>query len=413
MQMFKRFIGGSLLVAGTSIGGGMLALPVMTSLGGFFPSIVIYFFCWLFMACTGLLFLELCLSVGKEVNMVSLARKTLGKPAGYLAILVYFFLFYCLSIAYVVAGGHFFMQISADAWPFWVNASLFVLLFAPWVYAGSSYVSNLNNVLMLGLFVSYFAFIYFGAQYVNTSFLERAHWSYAWMALPLSFTSFAYQGVIPSLVTFFDNDPKEVRKAIIVGSSIPFFVYVLWEWLVLGIVPLNGEHGLYAALLRGDSAIFSLKFFLKTPWLVWMSQSFAFFSLVTSFLGVSLGLMDFTIDALGLNPKQKKSRFFVSFPVFLPPLLISLANPHIFLKALNYAGGFGCAFLLGLLPVVMAWSARYHKKMSSPYRVGGGKVLLVLLLLFVCSEMLLECIQELGWGVNPSDVEVQTFVGES
>ena len=34
--------GGSLLVAGTSIGGGMLALPVLTSLAGFIPSFIVY-----------------------------------------------------------------------------------------------------------------------------------------------------------------------------------------------------------------------------------------------------------------------------------------------------------------------------------------------------------------------------------
>nr|WP_237753546.1 aromatic amino acid transport family protein [Candidatus Protochlamydia amoebophila] len=46
-------LNGSLLVAGTSIGGGMLALPVLTSLAGFFPLLLfIYYvgFSWLVQA---------------------------------------------------------------------------------------------------------------------------------------------------------------------------------------------------------------------------------------------------------------------------------------------------------------------------------------------------------------------------
>lgn len=49
---------GAFLIAGTTIGGGMLALPVLTSQAGFFPSLAIYLLCWLFMVGTGLLFWE-------------------------------------------------------------------------------------------------------------------------------------------------------------------------------------------------------------------------------------------------------------------------------------------------------------------------------------------------------------------
>ena len=46
------------LVGGTCIGGGMLALPVSTSLVGFLPSLVVMTLAWIFMTCTGLLILE-------------------------------------------------------------------------------------------------------------------------------------------------------------------------------------------------------------------------------------------------------------------------------------------------------------------------------------------------------------------
>src|SRR3989344_6702092 len=51
-------VGGTLLIAGTAVGVGMLALPVATGPGGFIPSITIYLICWAFMLCTGLLLVE-------------------------------------------------------------------------------------------------------------------------------------------------------------------------------------------------------------------------------------------------------------------------------------------------------------------------------------------------------------------
>ena len=54
-----HLIGGTLLITGTAVGVGMLALPVATGPGGFLPAVTIYIICWLFMLCTGLLLLEL------------------------------------------------------------------------------------------------------------------------------------------------------------------------------------------------------------------------------------------------------------------------------------------------------------------------------------------------------------------
>ncbi len=44
------------------------------------------------------------------------------------------------------------------------------------------------------------------------------------------------------------------------------------------------------------------------------------------------------------------------------PLLFALSYPHVFLKALGMAGGFGSALLLGVLPIIMVWRAKYDLK---------------------------------------------------
>ena len=66
VHTFGHLLGGTLLIAGTSIGVGMLALPVATASGGFIPSIVVYLICWLFMLSSGLLILEACIWMPKK-----------------------------------------------------------------------------------------------------------------------------------------------------------------------------------------------------------------------------------------------------------------------------------------------------------------------------------------------------------
>src|ERR1700722_18229331 len=98
-------LGGGLIVAGTAIGGGMLALPVLTAPGGFLPAVIIYILCWLFMTATGLLLVEVLLWSKTEVNIVSMAKMTLGLPGKIVAWVLYLFLFYSLTVAYLSGGG--------------------------------------------------------------------------------------------------------------------------------------------------------------------------------------------------------------------------------------------------------------------------------------------------------------------
>lgn len=379
---------GALLVAGTSIGGGMLALPVLTSLGGFLPSLVIYFFCWLFMACTGLLFLEIALWMPSHANIVTMAKETLGVPGKIFAWVLYIFLFYCLTLAYIVGCGDLTSEVLGGIPP-WQGAALFLLLFAPFVYVGAQVVGKLNLFLMAGLGISFLIFVVLGASFVKLELLKYRNWNLALLGLPIAFTSFAYQGIVPTLINYLHRDVHKIRLSIIIGSFIPLITYIIWQWLILGIVPTEGPNGLAAAMKEGENAVYPLKYFIDNPLVYSVGQYFAFFALVTSFFGVTLGLVDFLADGLQIK-KTPLTKLFLCALVFIPPYLISLAYPHVFLVALDYAGGFGCALLLGLLPILMVWVGRYYHGLKSDYTFPGGKVALVALLLFVLFELIFE-----------------------
>lgn len=388
MKSMGSLIRGTLLIAGTSIGGGMLALPVLTGQVGFAPSLAVYLACWLFMMITGLLILEIALWMEPGANIVSMAERTLGGWGKAFAWGLYLFLFYCLTLAYIVGMGDLIVGALPSAWHIreWQGGLLFLLIFGPLVYAGAHVVGKFNIVLMAGLGISYVLFLILGFSYVRQELLQTANWSKLWTALPITFTAFAYQGTVPTLVSYMHRDVRGIRLAIIIGSFLPLIAYALWQWLILGIVPVDGPGGLNEAMQKGQNAVHPLKDILNSSSVYIVGQYFAFFALVTSFLGVSLGLVDFLADGLRIK-KTVAGKAALCLLVFVPPLLFAFTHPHVFLIALDYAGGFGCALLLGLLPVLMIWSGRYKMQLKGEYTVGGGKGLLIALILFVCIEL--------------------------
>lgn len=383
-------LGGSLLVAGTAIGGGMLGLPVLTSPGGFVPSIFIYIACWLFMCLTGLLFLEIALHMEDGANIVTMAERTFGVPGKIFAWGLYLFLFYCLTLAYIIGCGDIFSSLFQGLIPRWLGSCVFLVIFAPFVYAGAKVVGKLNYLLMAGLLVSFLAFVIIGIPEVKLENLAHMNFGLALLALPIAFISFAYQGIIPTLVSYLGRDAKKARACIWIGTLIPLITYIIWQWLILGIIPFAGEGGLKLALEEGRNAVYPLKYHLNHPYIFAIGGSFAFFALVTSFFGVTLGLFDFLRDGLKLNNTVRNKLFLLAL-IFIPPLVISFFHPDIFLLALDYAGGYGASLLLGLLPILMAAKLRSVHPEYTP-QVGGGKIVLTLLALFVIFELAIEII---------------------
>lgn len=384
---------GTLLVAGTTIGGGMLALPVLTSLCGFAPSLALYAVCWFFMCCTGLLLLEVCSWMKEEVNIVTMAKRTLGPWGKGAAWFLYLFLFYSLTIAYIVGCGNLLVELTGRTIPNWLGTVIFTALVAPAIFKGTRFISKFNIFMMLGLAISYVAFFVLGASHVKWEYLQRSDWSSAYLALPIAFIAFAYQGVIPTLYHDMGCDAYKTRVAVVLGSFLSLIFYSVWQWLILGIIPAEGPYGLFAALQQGDNAIAPLKNQLNTPLVYIVGQFFAFFALITSLFGVTLGLMDFLSDGLSIK-KDRWGRIQLCGMIFIPPLIIAIIYPHIFLQALDVAGGFGSALLLGLMPILMVWSGRYYNKLGEKRMLPGGRPLLIALLLFVGMELYFEVLHQ-------------------
>lgn len=373
----SKLIGGILLIVGTSIGGGMLALPVSTAEVGFTNSIFFLFFCWAIMTAGALLILEVNLRLPLGSNMISMAKSTLGVPGQIIAWVTYLFLLYTLLSAYISGGSDVFNNLLHKAHihlPNWIASIIFTALFSVVVYKGIRSVDYVNRGLMFGKLGIYLILVIIISPHVSPQGLVGGSARAFTGTLMILVTSFGFASIVPSLREYFEDDIKTLRRVILFGSLIPLFCYIIWDAVIMGVISREGDNGLLS-LMSSEHATSGLTEALnQSVNNQWISGFFGFFTsicMVTAFLGVSLGLFDFLADGLKLKKSGQQGQYTLAL-TFLPPLAVVLIYPGIYLSALNYAG-ICCVILLLLLPAVMAWQGRKSGALASgEHLVPGG-----------------------------------------
>src|SRR3990167_5175755 len=381
MHMQTRLIGGTLLIVGSAIGGGILALPIATAEFGFLHSSLLLLFCWALMTVSALLILEIVLWLPKNTNIISMTKATLGNIGALIAWATYLLLLYSLLAAYIAGGSDFFknlLTIAHIALPSWTVSILFTALLGYIVFLGIHVVDYTNRGLMSIKFISLFLLIALIFPHVSLPNLEGGKFMYFSPGITVAITSSGFATIIPSMRNYFHDDVKKLRIAIVLGSSIPLICYIAWDAAVMGVIPDDGSHGLISMLHSGQSTsafVNQLSILLQRDTITVVARLFTSICLLTSFLVVALSLVDFLADGFQIE-KVGKNKWIVCGAALLPPLLIVLLDPHIFIAALAHAGIYAIILLI-VLPVLMAWRGRYHKKMEAGYQVFGGKLLLI------------------------------------
>jgi tyrosine-specific transport protein len=398
-MIINKTIGSMIIIAGTTIGAGMLALPIASSGLGFSTAMVVLFFAWCLMTYTALLTLELHQHAAPNATINTLAKNILGKKGQIIANFSMIFLFYALCAAYIAGGGGqlqlMLTQMSTVALPPQIGSITFAVLFGSIITLGASAVDKINRVLfIIKIFVLTIMF-YMLTPYVKGEYLLKMPIEQGLIisAIPVIVTSFGFHGCIPSVVKYMGVNIHSLRKVMIVGASMPLVIYLFWQVVSQGVI---SQQSLYNS--QGlDGFIASLSSLLQSPSIANTLTIFANLALATSFLGVSLGLFDFFSDVLNKNDSGK-DRFITALVTFTPPLGFALFYPQGFIMALGYAA-IALVILAIFLPVIMVWKQRRKRAGATNqsdtnfYQVKGGKVALAMaatLGVFIISAQLMQ-----------------------
>lgn len=382
--MKNKTLGSTLLVAGTTIGAGMLAMPITSASMGFSFTVLLLLILWVLLSYSALLFIEVYQTARIDDGLASLAEQYFGSAGRVLATLTLLIFMYAILSAYVTGGGSLLSGllpvIGDNQTTTQVSIVLFTLVLGIFIIIGTSSVDAVNRLFFLSKIAIFLFVLLMMLPRVALDNLMAMPLNHALIlsAAPVFFTSFGFHVVLPSIVKYLDGDVKRLRISVIAGTAMPLLAYLLWQLSTHGVLSQTQ----FLQILQQDPTLNGLvnatREITGSQILSEAVRLFSSLALVTSFLGVSLSLFDCLHDLLK-RVKVRSNRASLGLLTFLPPLVFALFYPEGFILALGYAG-IMFAFYGLVLPVGLAWKARrLHPKL--PYRVVGGNTALVLALL--------------------------------
>ena len=372
----NKTLGSTLITSGTMIGAGMLAMPLTSAGIGFTFTVVLLILLWILLTYSALLFVEVYQTAEHDAGIGTLAAQYFGRPGRIVATSVLMIFLYALLSAYVTGGG----AILASTLPDFAAPDLkmkgsilaFTILFGVFVAIGTSFVDALNRFLFIAMIAALFIVLVLMIPEIKIDNLMAMPIDKALLisASPVFFTAFGFHGSIPCLNKYLEGDVKALRFSIIVGSAITLVGYVLWQFSTHGVLSQTR----FLEILNQDPTLNGLieavRVITGSTIIAAIVKIFSALALITSFLGVALGLLECIEDLLKRAFNISANRLSLGFLTFLPPLLFAFFYPEGFILALGYAGQM-FAFYAVVLPAALVWKAR-HQYPNLPYRVPGG-----------------------------------------
>lgn len=358
--MNSRVIGASLLISGSCIGVGMLALPILTGMLGFYPALFTLFLACAFMTLSALLLVDVCSWFEGRVNFPTMVQETTGTVGRLIYWFLYLALFYALLVAYMTGSGNHVAGLLPV--PDWLGTLFFVLVFGSLVYLGTYSVDLMNRFLMVGKIAAYIFLITLGFRFVSGSRLSYVNTDYLLTALPVLVISFGFHNMVPSVFSYLNRDKSQARLAIICGAAFSLVIYLLWLIVALGSLP---ERVISSSYIQDVDAAEAISRVYKSSGLALAARCLAFFAILTSFLAQSLSLAHFLGDSFKIKEKKRENPILIG-AALIPPLICSVIYPQIFFKALNFAGGICAVVLFGVYPAIMVWRGKQSRLGNKP-----------------------------------------------
>jgi tyrosine-specific transport protein len=381
MEKRMKLVGGIFLIAGTCIGGGMLGLPIITAECGLVNAIYLFVFSWALMTITAFYTLEVSLQFPLHTNMITMAKKTFGRLGEIVCWSIYLIFLYALVAAYISSGQDMLVNLSkllSLKLPMNISAILFVLGFGSIVISGVKQVDRINRFFMIAKLSALSVLVYLLSKHVSVHSFPGAKLITVLPALSVGVTSFGFSIIVPTLRSYFKDDIRLCRLAILIGSLCALGCYIVWDAVIFGVISKDRLMLLLHDKQQVSGLLSVVSHIVAGNIVKVFANFFTIICILTAFMCVSLGLSDYLADGLPLQ-KTRFPRLIIFMMTFLPPLLAVVYLPSTFIVFLSLAG-LCCVFLQALVPALMAWRCRYQlvPACQNSYWVFGGKLLLII-----------------------------------
>ncbi|AIT09536.1 amino acid transporter [Candidatus Francisella endociliophora] len=392
--MNSRSIGSIFLIIGTTIGAGMLSLPLIVASCGFVMAVILLVLSWSVMYITALKLLKVCAEHPLGVNFTTMMSSRVSK--GYLIFfsIIYLLLLYSLMSAYTTQGSSLVGALSnikiSNKLDVGLSAIIFTIIFGVLMfnYKISDYANRFFVILKFMFFAIAVVIMLF---YINPKYLDRgpltlSAFIFAW---PTLLPSFGFHNIIPVIYEYQKGDIKLIKKSILIGSLSVLGIYIVWVLLALALIPQQGLHSYQELYISGNNTpaglAMQIKTLLNSNMLEIGLNSFIHIAIITSFIGVGISLIHYVRDLFTRYGKQINN-IALCLICFVPPLIFTIFYPRGFILALQYAAIFAVIIFV-YTPSFLTRKPDLKVYFSNTYVIAMGSIVILFQLFNLCFDI--------------------------
>ena len=377
----KHLLGAVSTMVGYIIGAGILGLPYVFAKAGFLTGLLTLIILGITAMLINLYTGEIALRTKGSHQLTGYANIYLGKFAKYLMLFAMIFSVYGALTAYILKGGEFLSAVLSFTGLSPITCSLlFFIAGAFLIFFGIKAIEKSEM-----LFFIFFIFVVLVIAFLTYPFIKTANLSsfdIKNIFIPYGVVLFAYGGIasVPEIREELKKNTKIMKKAIMFGSLIPFIIYALFAFAVVGVTGINTT----------DGAIIGLGNAIGTHILM-IGTLFGIITMFTSFLAVGLSLKEVYNFDLRLN-KRISSALTCFIPLIVALSIIYISTHNAFFKVLDLTGAFSFS-IIGILIVLIINKAKMHGKRKPEYSIKINRIISFALILLFLSGIIYEILK--------------------
>lgn len=369
----KHIIEAVSTLIGFTIGAGILGIPFVVAKAGFLTGMASILVLGMLVLTLNLYLGEITLRTKGIHQLTGYARIYLGKVGHCLMMASFIISMHGALIAYIIKTGEFLHALLNPLFggTHLIYSIIFLMVSFIIVHEGVKIIekSEVSMVILIFVIVALLAIL--AIPHINASNLTGFDISNFFIPYGVVFFAFLALPAMPEMNEELKNNKKDLKKAIIIGSLIPLFIYMLFALIVVGVTGINAT----------DGAIFGLANILGNNVLL-LGSVMGILTMSTSFIAVAFALTE--MYHFDHNISNKNSSILACFiPLIISLVLINSNIKNAFFMVLDITGSIGGS-LTGILIILIWLKAKKAGKRKPEYSINNMWIIsLILILMFI------------------------------
>lgn len=368
----KHLLGAISTLIGFTIGAGILGIPFVVAKAGFLTGILNILILGILVLLLNLYLGEVTLRTKGTHQLTGYAKIYLGKIGNYLMAASFIIFAYGALTAYIIKTGEFLNALLSPT--LGGTTMLYSIIFFIFsfiiIYEGIKIVEKSEVSMVFLIFIIIIIIAIFAIPNLNANNLTNFNIKNFFIPYGIVFFAFLATPAIPAMNEELKNNKKALKKAIIIGSLIPLFIYILFALIVVGITGINTT----------DGAILGLATILGNKLLI-LGSILGILTMTTSFIAVAFALVE--MYHFDYKLKRKISSVFSCFiPLIIALIIINSNIKNAFFKVLDITGSIGGS--LAAILIILIWlKAKKLGNRTPEYSINKKNILILIMILML------------------------------